>query len=437
MLTRIGRIDVALFMITVLFAVAGCSRDEASGNSQGRPILVTVSGYSNKALSNVTVVLGDSNGTMKAYGTTDSNGQITFADAPANATVTAAMSCLHSGATTTTNSLDVRYDVNEDVVIYLEGCTDWSGVPASGPSTLGTVTINVTNALSDVVSNEILNMPILNSSLMTQETLTIEPYDLQKDGKLSIIVIGRDAAGNPVGYGALLDQTFIDKMTVNVSVDQPMSYIQYNLTNMPATANFLCSGILQRRMEKDRTYYLSVCNGLSPEPSSTSISVPYIPGLGDQFSYQVSLEVTLPDADSRCVQFLEYQGASAPSDQSFDFNTALSAVSPTVSGADTARPTLSWTAVDPAAQDFYVFAQFHRSSLSSLYLSFDDLSLGRTSVTFPELPDSLAAFRPAGVELFGVSTSAFDANVMKSSYGWYMNSAFWGLKVQAPHYVEM
>lgn len=413
---------VALFMVAAMFTLTACSN--SSSSPKAAPIAVTVSDQLSQAFPGVTVVLGDGNGAMKEYGTTDSNGQITFAAPPANATVTAAASCLYSGAATTTYSLDVRYDVNGPVTLSLDSCPGYAGFAApSGPSTLGTVTVNVTNVLSNVVDNEILNKQKFGGypSLITTQTITIDPYDIQKDGKFSIIVIGNDAGGNPVGYGALLDQTFTDGMTVDITVDQPMSFIQYQLSNIPATATYLNSGIIQRRTEKGTAYSLGIANSFSSVPSSATINVPYIPGLGDQFDYSVNMEVTSPWAESRSLQSLCYQGAAALSDQSFDFNAALSAPSNlTVTGENTATPTLSWTGVDSGSTQFSVWANMRTSSLSYLYFSLDDLPLSRTSITFPELPDSLAAFRPVGIEVFGVNTDAIDGNITKSSAGWYM-----------------
>jgi hypothetical protein len=333
------------------------------------------------------------------------------------------------GSTTATHALDVRYDVNGSAKFYLAACNPFPIADVTVPAALRTITLNVTNAFDGVVRNEVLNKPSLSSgaSLITQQTITLDSYDVQPDGKVSLIVIGKNAAGIPVAYGALLDQTFTDGMTVNVTVDQPMSFIQYDFTNIPATANFLCSWIIQARTDKESAYSLGVCNGFS-SVSAPTVSVPYIPGLGDRFDYGVNLEVTLPDAASRSSQILRYIGLSSISDQNFDFNTALSApLNLTVTAADTERPTLSWTGVDPATEQFHVYAEMRLSSSSYFYLGLDNLSLTRTSITFPELPDSLAEFRPAAVTLFGVSTSNDDGFVSKSSYGWYWNP-------DSPHY---
>jgi hypothetical protein len=49
-------------------------------------------------------------------------------------------------------------------------------------------------------------------------------------------------------------------------------------------------------------------------------------------------------------------------------------------------------------------------------------SNARTSIVFPELPDSLAAFRPAEVDSFEVYTDADADGVSKSSSGQYSST---------------
>jgi hypothetical protein len=56
-----------------------------------------------------------------------------------------------------------------------------------------------TNALSGVCQNEISNKPpFAAGTLLTRYAITVGTYDLQSDGKLSIIVVGKDAAGGLV-----------------------------------------------------------------------------------------------------------------------------------------------------------------------------------------------------------------------------------------------
>jgi hypothetical protein len=148
--------------------------------------------------------------------------------------------------------------------------------------------------------------------------------------------------------------------------------------------------------------------------------------LGDRFNYSVNLYL-YPGNGARygSGQYLAFPGpaGSAPSDQSFDFGQALTAPwDLAMSGTDTATPTLSWSGVDPTATDFNVWASLRLPSGSSLYLSPGQLSLTRTSITFPELPGSLAAFRPVGVDMFGVYTSASGGAMYKSSNAWWYSN---------------
>ncbi len=404
MLKPVKAVSYGIFIILLTTLFAGCRGSSNSGGSSSP--LVTVTDLRGKKMADVAVVLGDRNGAMKNCGTTDANGQITFSDAPANATVTAAFSCLYSGATTTTYSLDVRYDVNGPVTLRVDGCQ-----PPSGSFDLGTLTLNVTNAISGITHNEVItNLQLLGSNgLITQQTITITPHDLQSDGKLSIFVIGKDANDTSIGYGYLLDQTFTDGMTVNITVDQPVSFIQYQISDMPSTAYFLCSDVYQGRSGKGGVW-VNDCHSLSSAPTSTTVNVPYIPGLGDHFLHSVFVSSSLYNGNTSVSssQYLSAgPSATTLSNQSFDFSQALAVPNLTVSGTDTPTPTFSWTGVDPDATMISVFADIRLSSASDVYLSISNMSVTRTSITVPELPDSLAAFRPpAAVTYFSMITSA-------------------------------
>jgi hypothetical protein len=148
--------------------------------------------------------------------------------------------------------------------------------------------------------------------------------------------------------------------------------------------------------------------------------VAYIPGFGDQISYRIDVDLDQDRdgiADSHQSLNLE-SSVGAPSNQSFDLSNALSAPFVTVTGADTATPTLSWSGVDPASTSIYIGASL-RSSTTDWYFSLGNLTRSRTSIRYPELPDSLAAFRPNKVDYFSVYTSAFEGSIYKSSYGSY------------------
>ena len=208
-------------------------------------------------------------------------------------------------------------------------------------------------------------------------------------------------------------------MTADISLS-PMSFLQAEIANIPATAVSLSAGISLSRSGGKHGVSFGKTFSLSSAPSSTNLTMPYIPAFGDAVGY--SLNVSLDqDRDGRAdaSQNLDIRSTEGvPSDQTFDLSDALSAPSVTVTGADTARPILSWSGVDPASAYIYLSANV-RSPAESWYLSFGDLIRSRTSITYPELPDSLASFRPNMVDYFFVGTYSFEGSVSKSSYGSY------------------
>jgi hypothetical protein len=372
---------------------------------------------------NATVVLGDSNGAMKASGVTDAEGQITFDHAPADATVTAAFTCLRSGSTTTTYSITVQFDVNSSAVLSLNNCAGATAslpIPPVDDSPLGTITVNVTNTPIGVTRNQMTvgrQFFFGYGSLLTSQTVTLRESDLDNDGTFSIVVIGRDAQYNSIAYGILRGKTFTDGMIVDIPME-PMSFVQYQISNIPATAVTLqpSMSIYSGIQDFWSDHISSLLSGLS----STTLEVAYLPGLGGDVSYQVDVNIDQDHngiVDSRQSLRLQTSG-SAPSDQSFDLSKALAAPQVTVIGANTATPTLSWSGTDPAATDIYINASFH-SSETYLYLNLGNLMRSRTSIKYPELPDSLAAFRPNKVDYFTVYTYAYEGSLSKSSSGSY------------------
>ena len=428
MMKHTKKIWLCLLVIAISSLVSGCGSENSSSSdsgSEGASAIVTVIDYSGIRIPNATVVLGDSNGAMKAYGVTDANGQITFKNAPVNATVTAATTCLRSGETTTTYSMNVEYDVNGSVVLSLDNCAGSSIVYPVYPGIaleLGAITVNVTNTPGDVTQNQITvgRQAFAGfGSVITKQTVMLTVNDLDNDGTFSIMVTGRDVHNNTIAYGILLDQTFTDGMTVDISME-PMSFVQFQISNIPATAVAFYPSMGTYRSGKQGFWSDYHRYSLLSAPSSTTIDVAYIPGLGNDISYQLDVELDQDHdgfADSN--QSLSMNpSVNTPSNQSFDLSKALTAPSVTVTGADTATPTFSWSGADPAATSISIGASL-RSSTTYWYLGFGNLMRSRTSIRYPELPDSLAAFRPTKVDYFSVYTHAFEGGVNKSSYGSY------------------
>ena len=422
MIKRTRRIWFWLLVVAISSLMSGCGSSSSSSN-EGASTVVTVTDYSGIRVANATVVLGDSNGAMKAYGVTDADGQVTFDNAPANATITAATTCLRSGSTTTNYAVNVQFDVNGSAVLSLDNCTGPSivyPVYSGSAAELGTLTVNVTNTPSEVTHDQMTigrQVFVQLGGLITRQTVTITENDLDNDGTFSIFVIGRDVNQNSIAYGILLNQTFTNGMTVDIPME-PMSFVQYQISNLPTTAVILQPSIsiygTGQGFSSDHHPY-----SLLSAPSSTTVQVAYIPGFGSEVSYRIDVDLDQDHngvADSR--QSLSVDSYSAPSNQSFDLSKALPAPYVTVTGADTATPTLSWSGVDPAATSIYVAANM-RSSATSWYLGFGNLIRSRTSIRYPELPDSLAPFRPNKVDYFSVYTSASEGSVYKTSSGTY------------------
>ncbi len=418
--TRIIWPWILVFAISSI--MSGC-KSSSSGN-EGAPAIVTVTDYSGIRVPNATVVLGYNNGAMKTYGMTDADGQITFDNAPADATITAATTCLRSGSTTTTYSINVQFDVNGSAVLSLDNCSSTGlSIPShmGSSSPLGIATINILNTPSEVTQNQIAIGHYIYLSLggvITKQTVTITDANLDNDGTFSIIVTGKDAHYNSIAYGVLLDQTFTDGMTVDIQME-PMSFVLYQISNLPTTAVTLNIAMMMNRTGK-QGFWSNQSYSLLSAPSSTSIEVPYIPGFGDGVSYQIDVDLDQDHdgvADSRQGLCLR-SSASPPSNQTFDLGKALSAPSVTVTDSDTATPTLSWSGVDPAATSIYISASM-RSSTTNWYLSLGNLMRSRTSIRYPELPDSLAPFRPTKADYFSVYTFASEGSVYMSSSGTY------------------
>ncbi len=365
----------------------------------GSSLRVRFVGNSKATVPNATVVLGDSNGVMIATGTTDVNGEYTFNNPPANATVTTARSCVYASGGTS-KIITVIYDVNVPAV-SLTVCD-------IALTALGTITVNVTNTLGTVTQNKVYigGDSYWVGSLITQQTYTVYQNHLQSDGKISIVVLGSDSNGKPVGYGALLDQTFVNGMSVDITVNQPMSYVQYQLTNIPNTGTDI--GDLISLWKKNTGVGFS--DYLTSTATSTTINVPYLPGFADEIRYDAYVYLDQNSNGLTDAMFWStiFGVTAAPSNQSFDFSQMpVIPSNPVVSyGTGTATPTFSWSGIDANSVVTFGSAYTINSDSGEINLHFN-VSPTRTSIVFPQLPDALAAFRPAGFGNFDVSNITY------------------------------
>jgi hypothetical protein len=413
------KFNAGLLVLFLIFTfLASCDSDKAGTKSlRVRVVSFENDGLTTTRIPNATVVLGNSDGSMIAYGTTDTKGEYIFVDPPAHATVTAAFPCLQSGATYTTYSVKVIYDVNlPAITTWMNDCK--TRIP------LGTITINAANSISTATNWDIKlgNESYPTSSLAFQHTYTVYSSMLQSDGKLSIAVIGNDSSGQPVGYGVLPDQTFADGMTVTINVDKMMSHVQYSLNNIPSTAKSLVASIGMMHMDNSISID-SDSGGLSSAVTTTTMNVAYIPGFGDQFDYLVwgQLDQNNNGQAESFVSLGNTGPGNPPADQNFDFNQALTIpADPAVSYATgTTRPTFSWTGADSTADQMYLNVLYENSD-KMFNIAWIMAAPQRTSVVFPELPASLAAYMPANVNTFSCGIwdmsaySGYDDSLIKA-----------------------
>ena len=121
----------AILVTLILMSFLGCSDDGNPGS-----LRVRVLNSDGKEIANVTVVLGNPDGTMVSFGTTDATGIIRFQNPPYNATVTAALDC--QASLYHYYFFAAVYDVNiSEVTLTLYDCTGGSGY--------GTLNVNVTH----------------------------------------------------------------------------------------------------------------------------------------------------------------------------------------------------------------------------------------------------------------------------------------------------
>lgn len=362
-----------------------------AGSGGVASIKVKVQSYYNGALLTATVVLGNSDGSMVSYGTTDSNGEITFNNPPANATITAITS--HSDGSGTQYEIDSKYDVNVSAITF-----DKESRSNNSDATVATVALS--NSVSGAARYEVCvsGEGCSPATLSSSNTVDIDPLWIQSDGTVSFLAVAYDASDNLIGYGTLLDQTVSSGMNVNLTINKTdISNITYTLSNVPNTAKGLNHYFSVSRKDQELFDY---DNYLTQIPSSVSFSA--VPGDGDRFDYDIYLELDQNNDSTNDSGLWIGKRSPTLSSQAFDFSQALAIPSNlAVSGAGTATPAFSWSGIDPSA-DFLAISFDEDNYPNDSYYYYIQASPARSSIVFPQLPDTLAALRPTWVSSFGV-----------------------------------
>jgi hypothetical protein len=234
----------------------------------------------------------------------------------------------------------------------------------------------------------------MSSTSNFTELLTIGAGDLQSDGKLSVAVIIMDSSHQPLSYGILTDLTVVSDMTVDIAVNQVFANsVQYQLDNIPSSAKNIVPSIWETRKGAD----LGFGYDLSTTGTSTTVVMPYIPSFADAYNYSVWLYL---DQNNNGVTDsaigMSKWGSTTLANQTFDMSQVPPIpTDPTITGNSTATPTLVWTGNDLSAFMVMGYAYWQTGGV---YIDFNFMaSPARTSVPFPQLPDTLAAFRPIGL----------------------------------------
>jgi len=385
-----------VFIILISIPYSGCSDDGSHDSIRVR--VVTDDG---KEIADSTVVLGNPDGSMVSFGTTDATGSICFQNPPINATVTAAVDCQgYSGYSYDYYFLAAAYDVNiPEITLTLYDC--------SNDFVSGTLNVNVTDGVSGIDYREVTVGGLTYGGDSHSFSLYVGSYFFQSDGKFSVVAVGYDADDNAIGYGLLLDQTFYDGVTVDVTIDSTdIGQIDYFMENIPESAT---EYILQNPIKrKDADTYVFGVWGDAPVPSS--VSLPYILDFGDSYSFIVSLPIDSDRDGSADSRVMVHKKSLTQSNQTFDFSkTPLIPTNLAFSMAKPDCPTISWNGRDASSQFIWLYLSFNISSPVKSYFSYSlVLPPSRTSIIFPELPETLAIFRPSDYKDLDISTYNYD-----------------------------
>ncbi|MBI5639417.1 MAG: hypothetical protein HZA17_03230 [Nitrospirae bacterium] len=382
----------ALLLIACVTLFVSCgSCDNAKTSASG--LTVRVLSYLRAPVPNVSIVLGDNNGSLISVAETNAAGEVHFDAPPTDATVTIAWQDTGGGA----RSLISFYDVNTPFVV-VAGKVPFS--PLDSKNILGSATIKANNTIGAahwaLSGGSFPYMP-LPTSPVTPVTVTITDKDLQNDGKVSFVVIGFDLQGNPVGYGTLLDQEFTDGMSLNLAIDKTdFLTARSTILNFPgSTANLSGTVSLQRKGAS-----LVSIQSKSVTDKGRNIYLKYIPDFADKVTTEIS-------NSAGGVLYSLGLFSETVSDLAFDFADALPAPSNVkITDAGTDKATISWGGIDTESDAVHIFASPKDADVPSFYEIY--APPWRNSVILPHLPDSLAAFRPTGFKSITVNNYDYD-----------------------------
>jgi len=391
------------FVVFCLLAIAACSDDHSKANHLNVNV---IDGYG-EGIADATVVVGNQAGDLISHVTTNDLGEAYFSYLPSNATVTAAFSCYDSSSKTAYYYLDTIYNVNVSAVTLMLGtCTQ---------TTPREVDIHVTYEVEGIASSDVTLGPITYSG--TNVTMDVYEFVLQDDGNISVFATGYDNEDNIKGYGFALDQAVVEGGVIDIAIDRTdLAKHTHLLANVPlnTVSYYAFASLLRKHSETNLPY--NFMGDKAPVPAT--ITTYSADSFSDHNMYGAG--VTLDqDSDGNSdgrVGFVRYlQDAS---DQVYDFSSV-----PALPGdltyyqGTTSRPIISWSNNDPLSIAQKLIITYRSQETEKAYFSYNlTAPAAATSLLFPELPDTLAAFRPSAYNTLSLQTMKFDKPTTYSDF---------------------
>jgi len=389
------------FVVFCLLAIAACSDDDPNAN---RLTVKVIDGYG-QGIENATVVIGNQSGGLMSYVTTNEIGEAYFSSLPSNATVTAAFSCYASSYKTTYYYLETIYDVNISAVTLMLG--------TCGQNTQREVDIHVTYEVEGIAFSDVTLGPITYSGT----NVTMDVYGFQDDGNISVFATGYDNEDNIKGYGFALDQPVVDGSVIDIVIDRTdLVQHTHSLVNVPLnTVSYSAFASLLRKHSATNLPYNFV-GDTAPVPAT--ITTYSFDSFSDSNEFGASLTLDQDNdgnSDGR-VGFARY--VQDASDQVYDFSLVPALPGDlTYNQGTTSRPIISWTNNDTlsTAQKLFISYRSQEPERASFSCSLTAPATV-TSLIFPELPDTLAAFRPSAYNALSLRTMKFDKSITYNDF---------------------
>ncbi len=390
------------FTVLFIFVISACSSNDEQPDQYTHVRVIDENGG---GIASATVVVANQAGQIGAVSSTDNNGYAYFDFALPDSTVTAALSCYYTPSDRTYYMMNVVYGVNvPEVVLTLGNCEEYTQQ----------IDINTTAVVPGVIDGDVTLGPISYGPISYGETgrETMDVYELQDDGNISVFATGYDNAGDVIGYGFALDQPAIDGSVINVAIDRTdLDQYTHVFRNAPEDIiSYYYSASLIRK-HADTNLPINFNWGMAPLPAA--ITTYSTSSYADNNMLGVSVNVDQDgdgngDADIGFTRYLQ-----DPSGQVFDFSSAPAipdnlVFDPRIDG----RAQISWQDNDPGATVQEIMMTHTANSPQRVYFSYRMTVPASThTVLFPELPDSLAAFRPVTYSNLSLQTMKFDRPV--------------------------